>query len=128
MPSTYSGNPALNNKDELRFYVGDTDMEDAILSDEEIYFILSTEKSFDRSVIVALERIVHRLANEVSTALGPSRIEAQQRYNHYRELHRQIRGQFDLQRVGVFAGGININQKRRAQQDKNRTAPFFTRE
>ena len=40
---TYSGNPATDNKDAVRFLIGDTDSTDQQVSDEEILFLLDFE-------------------------------------------------------------------------------------
>ena len=67
----YSG-PAASTKDEVRFLIGDTDVEDQLLSDEEIQYLYDTWYPVHGTVFyvasIACETIAAKLAREISYA------------------------------------------------------------
>lgn len=125
MATTYSGDPSQSDKDKLRFHIGDVDEDAMHLSDEEITYILDAEDTFQRAVVSALDRIVHRLANEVTSSLGPSQVNAEQRYKQYKQLLHEARE--NLFAARPFAGGVTKSDKRARERDDSLTKPYFYR-
>lgn len=91
MTWTYGGNPAASNLDRVRFLIGDTDVNDQLLSDEEINFLISTKGSPERAAYEACLQIMAKLAREVDYAIGPEKVSASQRFKHYQELSKELR-------------------------------------
>lgn len=86
MTWTYSGNPKESLKDYVRFLCGDTDEDMPLLQDEEIQFLLERHKSVTQAAIAACKAIIAKLSREVDYAIGPERVAARQRVEHYRAL------------------------------------------
>ena len=69
MTWTYSGDPTTSDKDEVRFYLQDTDVATPYMSDEEIDFLISEwQPRFDNNIgiaAVAADRLADRYAGVV---------------------------------------------------------------
>lgn len=95
MAATYSGNPEDSLNDKIRFLIGDTDMDDAILSDEEIASLLIMESnnvfgtaSLACSVISAkYSKLVDRtLGKEISENLSDLSEQYERKSEHFAKL------------------------------------------
>ena len=64
MAWTYSGDPAANAKDQVRFTIGDTDTTDQQLNDAEINWLVSSRGSARQAAPYAAEAIAAKLARE----------------------------------------------------------------
>ena len=53
MASTYSGNPGESPKDYLRFMMGDTDVSQPLLTDEEYQYIVDNNPNVNTQLAVA---------------------------------------------------------------------------
>lgn len=88
MAWTYSGNPATAAKDAVRFLVGDTKSDIALVTDEEIAYALSfhTNHVYKAAVMVA-EGISAFLATQATmTEIGPIREEYTTRSEAYAKI------------------------------------------
>lgn len=71
-------------KDEVRFRVGDTDPLFAMLEDEEIEFLLSSNNNHVLNTCInACNAILAKLAKEVDYKIGPESVSASDRYKQY---------------------------------------------
>lgn len=85
MAATYSGDPRTSAKDSLRFVLGDTNVNDAMLQDAEISYLIE-EFSGSKLYAEAFSRCADFLgARTVKRKLGPQSEDATDRLNHYRE-------------------------------------------
>ena len=64
MTWTYSGDPAANDRDQVRFTIGDTDTTDQQLNDAEIAWLISARGSASLAAPYAAEAIAAKLARE----------------------------------------------------------------
>lgn len=90
MAFTYSGDPSKSDLEKIRFLVGDTDPQQALLQDEEILFLLEQFPDPEVAAIEACARIVAKLSKEIDYAIGPERVAARQRYLNYRALYNSL--------------------------------------
>lgn len=101
--------PSDSDKDHVRFLIGDTVEKDAMLTDEEINFVVSQNASVYMAGSAAAEACAAKLAREVSNSLEGASIQLSDQYNHYRELSRMLR--MEAQRKGdsgvVMTGNIS---------------------
>ena len=71
---SYSANPTSSNKDAVRFLIGDTNPDDPLLQDEEIYFnLLEMNNNIYRAAANSCENLAARfvtLAQSVSKSVG----------------------------------------------------------
>lgn len=106
MSWSYSGNPASSNRDQVRFYVGDTDTNFQLLTNEEIDFLLvqwiDTYGAPLYIAAVAAENIAAKFAREVSVSADGVSVQIgdlQQRYNDLaaslRDQYKALYGNFD---------------------------------
>ena len=120
MTWTYSGDPAANARDAIRFLIGDTDTDDQLLSDEEIAWV-NTEASGTATGTTALYdagarcclAIASKLAREADKSIGDLSVSLSQRAGAYREQAAHLKG-LSGREGGVpvpYAGGITITDK-----------------
>ena len=83
-------------KDRMRFELGDMLVENPMeryLSDEEITAILEAEKSWKRAKLALVASLLHRFAYEVDTRSGPVDWKLSQRYQAWKKLHDELKGE-----------------------------------
>lgn len=135
MTWTYSGDPATNARDSIRFLVGDTDTNDQLVTDEEIAWTNNQVTGSDTAttdlytvayrVMLAIASKFSRLANQ---AIGDMRVDLSQKADNARTQAEQLRvlaGRENLVPV-PYAGGISVSDKRIDRDNPNRVDPFFT--
>jgi hypothetical protein len=84
MTATYSGNPAKSDLDKYRFLIGDTEPTDAILSDEEITFILSSSTSENKILCELFEAMANAFArSDIKKSLGPQSVDPTERKKYF---------------------------------------------
>ena len=123
---SYSGDPAANPKDAVRFYLGDTDPDDPQLQDEEILFLV---QKFAGNVYLAAADAARGLAGKYSRradkAVGDLRLSFSQQAQHYWELAKRLQTEAGKRAV-PYAGGISKSDKK--TQKRIQTArPAFKR-
>lgn len=129
---TYSGDPQSSNLDKVRFLIGDTDPSDKQLGDEEILFLLADRGSFYSAASIACLTLVARYAREVSRQVGDLRISAEQRQQHYQQLHEHLAsqagesdGMSPYVLAAPYAGGISRSDRQAQIDDTDRRPPAF---
>lgn len=135
MTWTYSGDPATNARDSIRFLVGDTDTNDQLVTDEEIAWTNNQVTGSDTAttdlytvayrVMLAIASKFSRLANQ---AIGDMRVDLSQKADNARTQAEQLRilaGRENLVPV-PYAGGISVTDKQIDRDNADRVDPFFT--
>ncbi|HHY37203.1 MAG: hypothetical protein LHW58_08380 [Candidatus Cloacimonetes bacterium] len=124
---SYSGDPAANPKDAVRFYLGDTDPDDPQLQDEEILFLV---QKFAGNVYLAAADAARGLAGKYSRradkAVGDLRLSFSQQAQHYWELAKRLQTEAGKRAV-PYAGGISKSDKKTQEEDTDRVRPAFKR-
>lgn len=104
MTTTYSS-PDASDKDAVRFLLGDTNMDRALVQDEEITWILSKWKPIYDSVeyvaSVVADTIAARFAREANFSADGVSVSLANVANQFRELAANLRAQHK----GLLAGG-----------------------
>jgi len=84
MAFTYSGDPASSELDHLRFVIGDTDENTAILTDAEINYIIANKTSDNDAIAQAFRAAATILGSKlVKRTLGPQTEDATKRHEYY---------------------------------------------
>ena len=135
MTWTYSGDPAANARDSIRFLVGDTDTHDQLVSDEEIAWTNSEVTGSGTAttdlytvayrVMLAIASKFSRLANQ---QVGDLRVDLSQKADNARRQAEELRtlaGRENLVPV-PYAGGISVSDKDIDRENSDRVDPFFT--
>lgn len=124
---SYSGDPAANPKDAVRFYLGDTDPDDPQLQDEEILFLV---QKFAGNVYLAAADAARGLAGKYSRradkAVGDLRLSFSQQAQNYWELAKRLQTEAGKRAV-PYAGGISKSDKKTQEEDTDRVRPAFKR-
>lgn len=104
MSWSYSGNPAASDRDAVRFYVGDTDTDRQIISNEEIDFLLATWMPKYESVLLtaaqACEVIAGKYAREVSVSADGVSVAASELQTKFNLLAESLRDQYKIEQAG----------------------------
>ena len=127
---SYEGYPADNTKDEVRFLVRDTDTTEQLLSDEEIYYLLSIFPNPIASAAMGCETLSSKFARDASEkTVGDLKINLTEKAKSFRDqatrlwlLSKLYRG-----RPQVYAGGISIADKQTQVANSDRVQPDFYR-
>ena len=87
MSFTYSGDPAASQLDAVRFALGDTIKEGALLQDEEINYLLSQNETKSGLMAAAFRQAATCLGiRAVKRTLGPQTEDPTARLNYYKEM------------------------------------------
>ena len=70
MTWTYSGNPAANERDAVRFLVADTDSTDPLITDEEIAYLLTLYTEAPHAAVGAARAIAAKFSRQADQARG----------------------------------------------------------
>lgn len=116
MPATYVS-PDSNNKDAIRFLLGDTSTANALLQDEEINWLLTRwlplHGTLEFVASVAAETIAARFAREANYSADGVSISLAQLGQQFRDLAASLRSQHKSLLVGgqVDVGGITPGEE-----------------
>jgi len=130
MTWTYTGDPAISDRDEVRFLVGDTDADDTQVQDEEIAYAISVEGSTLRAAVRVARAIAAHFARNVEKQVGDLKIKAGDRYKNYLEIVKALEQEAagSIPGAAPFAGGISKTTKQTQDDDSDRVDPYFSRD
>ncbi len=121
---TYTGNPATDTKDAIRFLCTDTDTTNQLLSDEEILFLYDQYRDIYAAAGYACIRIAS--SNKlVDKKVGDLELKASTIAQGFRTLARELQSQAYIASV-PFAGGISRDARQVLNTDTDREPPSFT--
>lgn len=127
MTWTYTS-PMTDEKDVVRYLVGDTDANDQLTSDEEIIYQLSVHPTPEQAAIAVADQLATLFARYVTVRTQDTMIDWNARAVQYRTIAADLRKR--LARAGAipYAGGISISDKEAVEADGDRVKPGFTRD
>jgi hypothetical protein len=125
---SYSGNPNASPTDAVRFYTGDKDPGDPLLQDEEIAFALTQYGDVFYAASAACDAIAAVFARKVHKRVGTLDLDAQQQYEHYCDLAKELRARAVTSGLTVFAGGVFVTDHDTTEGDASLRKPFFRRD
>lgn len=121
-------NPMTNDKDMVRFKIGDTISADQLVMDEEIMAILVDQPDTTLAAAICSEAIGGKFSRMADTTVGKSSISYSQKAKAYMDLASKLRIQYKKSfRAVPYCGGISVSDK---DIDKNNTdlvKPLFER-
>lgn len=91
MTWSYSGNPNDSDKDKYRFLLGDTDVEEPILQDEEIQFVITSFVSNDERLYHLYDKAATFFARKIKRTVGPISEEPIERQRYFEEKAKQYK-------------------------------------
>ena len=130
MTWNYDGDPADNERDEVRYLAGDTDTNEQLKTDEEIAYAIAEEANIKGAAANICEAIAAMFSREVSTKAGASgelRLDLQQKAEAYAARALGLR-KAAMAYATPICGGISIDDKDDQVDDTDRVKPFFKRD
>ena len=126
MAWTYSGDPASSSKDAVRFYVGDTDESDQLVTDEEINFTILNEGGLITAAVVTCRAIAAKFSRQADKSVGDLRISISQKAEAYEK--RAVSLETKAGSLAVpYAGGLLVSEKTSAESNTANVQPVFRR-
>lgn len=131
--STYSGDPSMSASDRVRFEVGDTDCDNAALTDEEIAVFVDEGGDTLLAASKAAEALAAKYAIRVDESIGGTSKSYSQLSEHYTQLAVRLRrraGASPTPVVGVapYAGGLSDDEKSTDRIDTDLIQPTFAKD
>lgn len=127
---SYSGDPSSSNKDAVRFIVSDTNVNDQLVSDEEIAWAITTYGTNALAAARIARSLAFKYASDTEKSIGDLKIKLSDRFKHYEALAQKLEDDatkgVDL-RPNFFVGGTSIDDKIAREQDADRPSPDFYR-
>ena len=121
MAWTYSGNPATSTKDTVRYFVGDTQLDSPLTTDEEIAWALSQtgDEVYAAAVCVAKAISAYFSTLAETTEIGPIKIQYGKRAETYEKKAVDLDNRASTQFSSIipYAGGISQSDKDSVDQD-----------
>ena len=129
MTWSYSGNPKLSAKDQVRFQIGDTNPEDPLLTDEEIEYLLSLYNNTPMNTSIrCCETLVSKFSRLADEAVGQVKISYSQIADTYlKKTIPMLRARLAMEDSQFYAGGISQNDKHTQAMDFDRVKPDFSK-
>ena len=128
MTWSYSGNPSNNDKDAVRFLVGDTDANAPQFENEEIQYLISTEGTPLAAAVAGAIALAAKYSRLMDESVGDVSKSYSQRAEHYRNLAKDLRTRNSEKSVCPYAGGISVSDKDAFEKDSDVVQSSFTRE
>lgn len=127
MAWSYSGNPSSSSKDKVRFLIGDTDITDPQLSDEEVNAILADFPNVYSAAIQLVRGLIAKYARKVDKSVGDLSISYSKIGDSYRALLASLQSQAAVAGAVAppYAGGISVSDKNAQDSDTDRVPPTF---
>lgn len=129
---SYSGNPAANDKDHVRWLIGDVDKDDPLVTDHEILAALTDEgDNVRRAAASCFEFLASYFAREADRQDGDVRLSLSQRSATMQMRAKDLRALADTTSTLIatpYVGGISKADKELDRENTDRVAPFFTRD
>jgi hypothetical protein len=127
---TYS-DPSANDRDKVRFKLGDTDTSDELISDEEIAYLL-TLGTVQQAAAHGAEAIAARFARKADKTIGDLALKLSQKAEAYWKLAAALwedaGGKLPSLELVPYAGGISVSDKEAVEEDSDRVEPAFRRD
>lgn len=122
----YDSDPSGSTRDAVRLMIGDTDIDDQLIQDEEIAYFLDQEGTTHMAAARAADAIAAKFSRQADKKVGDLSIAASQRAKAYRDLAADLRSQAS-KFVTPFAGGISVSNKQSYEGDSDRVKPSMSR-
>lgn len=126
MAWTYSGDPSSSQRDSIRFVIGDTDVNDQLLTDAEIDYMIATYGVSRHAASESARAIAAKFARLMNRSIGGLSADFSAKYRQYLELADKLEAGEELVPVGPFVSGWSKSQKEAVDSDTDRE-PIFGR-
>lgn len=129
MTWTYAGTPGTastaEQRDAVRFWVGDTDTSDQLVTDEEIGFAIDNQGSLKSASAEVARAIAAKYSRQADKEVGDLSIKLSQRAVQYLSLATSLDKQAARASASPFLGGSSISSKDSYKTAADRVRPAF---
>jgi hypothetical protein len=127
MSWTYSGDPSLSDRDKVRFLVFDTDVNEQLINDEEIAWVLTEQSNIYMAAANVAEAIAAKFAKDINRSAVGLSASPGGRGRFYLDLADKLRSQAATVNTHgeIFAGGLSIAGKAALNSEADDTQPTF---
>lgn len=127
MTWTYTADPTNVPVDEVRLLIGDTDVNDQQLQDEEIQYYIDKYGPGVKAAIPAVQGLIAQCARAVDEKTGEIEVKFHQKLGNYKDLLAGLEGQLLTSSVPIpFAGGTSISDRDVRDADTDRVPDQFS--
>jgi hypothetical protein len=124
---SYSGNPSESPKDQVRFLIGDTDENDQLLQDGEIYYLLGMYNNSPLDTAIrAVEGIMAKFSRMVNETVGGVRIDFTDKLKNMDLMKQALIQRLATTQIAAYAGGISISDMIQVSQNADRPCQPIT--
>lgn len=104
MSWSYSGKPANSQLDEMRFILGDTNMSEPVMQDEELEYLI-TEYGANRNLLLyqSFMRMAALFARDIKRSLGPQSEDPTERLKFFKDQANQYKAKLSIAGISVPA-------------------------
>ena len=128
MTWTYGGDPSANDRDWIRFRIGDTKSHDPLLTDEEIAGLLTLNgASRVQAAIAAMRALILEFSRKVDRTAGEVSDSHSQRVEQFRQALADMEAE-SSRAAAPLVGGISKARKETVEDDADRVVPRFRRD
>lgn len=132
MTWSYTASATPSTKDQVRLLVGDVDVADQLLQDEEVNAFLAGGAQAQGNVWLAASMaclaIAGKFRRRVTSAAGHVKVDLSQQAQAYMDHANWLTMQAQLNVPPlVYLGGMSIADKQTAETNTDRVQPFFSR-
>jgi hypothetical protein len=132
----YTAAPVTSNRvDLIRLFIGDTNKDNALMTDEEICLVLGIQAINTYAAAACADIIAAKFARKVTVSIGDTKIENEGKFKQYMKLADRLRagGPGDLPggdgsgavNAQMFVGGLSKSQRNDFFSDSDRIQPNF---
>ena len=126
MSATYNTSLATD-MDKVRFFIGDTDVANALLTDEEILAVLGMYPNVITASIICCKNLIAKYSRYADETVGQVSVS----YSSMVDNMKSVVSGLEARLAGScspFCGGISISGKEQQEQDTDRVKPFATKD
>lgn len=116
---------ALTDLEKVRLAIGDTDINDRLIEDDEIDYLLTVDTDVVKAAIQCCRVIIAKMGRYVDSKRGRTWERASQITKHYKDLMTLLQQRVATSSNSLYAGGISDSDKESREADTDRTKPLF---
>lgn len=126
MTWTYSPTSLGTDLAKVRLYIGDTNTNDQLLSDEEIAVFTTLETSLFMAAARCCDAIIAKLARDIDRSNIGMSASRSQKVQHYKDLRDKLEEWSKSGGGGMFVGGVSADANETLDTDADNIKPQFT--
>lgn len=125
--ATYSGDPTNSDRDAVRFWIDDTDVDNAQIMDAEVDYTLTLFPNALLAAANCARKLAGKYARKVNKRVGDLSINYSDISKKYEDLADSLQAQGDTIGLIPYGGGLSRADMEAVRSNTDRVRPFFSR-